>query len=409
MTKHARYGGSTISRTLNCHGWRQFVDTLPDIDDSSDDADVGILLHGGMERIYSMESIVTAREIIGMTYKGHTLTEELYEAKIVPALEAVEEIFDRYGITEFELESLVKLFENSWGTADLIGLGEVPADKFSAEQLAVWGIDADLEPELPIRFGLSLDYKFGDGVIVEAEENDQGLFYATAGSMTPEVQELFEDLDVLLIAIVQPASRLTTTYTVWETTPDCMDQMMTDVGEAIVLCEGEDPETVAGDWCRFCPGRGLCSATNGELMAALRLDLKAPELLSRIPTFEQLDRVKATVKAIEKLVHAQIEAGAKIPGYKLVAKRASRSYSDLEAAEGIAKRSRKLKKDESYDYELKSPPQMEILCKKKGLDFGKLFGDVVQKVSSGTTLASESDERNAIPGMAELASLLDRD
>jgi len=56
---------------------------------------------------------------------------------------------------------------------------------------------------------------------------------------------------------------------------------------------------------------------------------------------------------------------------------------------------RKVKIEEATDMKLKSPPQLEKVLKQKDVDF-KQFEDYIVSVSSGTTIAPESDKRAAL-------------
>ena len=69
------------------------------------------------------------------------------------------------------------------------------------------------------------------------------------------------------------------------------------------------------------------------------------------------------------------------------------------------KKARLIKLEEGFDLKLKSPAQLEKLLKTKKLDFKKLYGQYVSSVSSGTTLALESDKRPAAVPLAGLAQL----
>jgi len=113
------------------------------------------------------------------------------------------------------------------------------------------------------------------------------------------------------------------------------------------------------------------------------------------------------IKAVKKLAHEQAEAGVKIEGYKLVNKRATRVWNDVEAVMKKVRLAKKLKINEACDIKLKSPPQLEKLCKTKKVDF-KNYSDYITAVSTGTTLVKEDDKRpEALPNLA-LKALADR-
>jgi hypothetical protein len=96
-----------------------------------------------------------------------------------------------------------------------------------------------------------------------------------------------------------------------------------------------------------------------------------------------------------KLVQAVLEDGGEVPGWKLVQKRASRKWSDEEAVEKKLKALKISLMDAKERPTLKSPAQIEKLCKAEGKDFTKL-ADLVVSESSGTTLAPASDKRPAV-------------
>jgi len=379
-----------MSRTKKCPGWRQFADTLPTQEDSGY-ADTGTLLHNAMERIYG-ENLEPTSSVIGMKFKDHVLTDELYEEKIAPAIEAVEALFDHYSVTEYETETRVVMSDDAWGTGDLLARG----------------ILKDPGDDEPLNVGLCIDYKFGDGVMVFARENDQGLFYSAAAVMTPETKDLFADVDLFVIVIIQPSIINSQDYSSWEVDFERIDNEPEVVRAAIEVAEGKNPSFTIGDHCTFCEGRGLCPATSGLEESLARIDVTAPDVYENLPTYKQVQHWKGTVKALESFIHQQIEVGVVVNGWKIVPKRGTRQYSDEAAVRDVVKRSKKLKREEAYESKLKSPAQLEKVCKKKKLDFDDLFGEFVHKVSSGSTLAGEDDSRESVPSMQQLAAQLAR-
>tara|TARA_R110002020_G_scaffold363217_2_gene575500 strand:- start:503 stop:1672 length:1170 start_codon:yes stop_codon:yes gene_type:complete len=384
---HKRYGGSTIARTINCTYWRQAADKMPP-QGSSEFADRGTLLHDAMEEIMLADEGFDPKSVIGNTYEGIELTKELYNEKIIPAMAAVEAIFNQYNVEDYTCEEAVQLADDLGGTADMLARGSITLD----------GMKCNV--------ALCVDFKFGDGIVVSAENNEQGLFYSTCASVTPETQDLFDDIDLLVVGIIQPTSHAGEDYSLWEVEPGSMDDMEERAFAARDKAESDDPgEPNPGSWCAFCPNAPVCPAKTGELAALKRVDLA---LIESFPTFDQIKSMKDTIKAMEAFAHEQLEEGVDIPGYKLVAKRAQRVYTDQAAVEEKIKHSKKIKKDDAYTYKVKTPAQLEKVCKEKGVDYKKVFGEFVASVSSGTTLASENDKRDAIvPGNA-LKQLVDR-
>ena len=100
-------------------------------------------------------------------------------------------------------------------------------------------------------------------------------------------------------------------------------------------------------------------------------------------------------KGIRTTAQNSLEAGAVVPGWKLVQKRASRVWTDAEQVEDIIRKARSIKLEEGFAVTLKSPAQLEKVCKAKKIDFKK-YNALIASVSSGTTLAPESDKRPGV-------------
>ena len=181
--KHSNIvGGSTAERVINCPGSVKLVATMPP-KESSSYADEGTLLHDCIADLLELK-VKSARDMIGRTYNGQTLTEELVEEKLLPAMRLLNSI-DPDNQMDYEVEQRVgfgDLLPGVFGSADLLGrLGDT---------------------------AIVLDWKFGSGVMVEAEENAQGLFYACAARRTDLTKWVFKGATKVLIVIVQPpASR----------------------------------------------------------------------------------------------------------------------------------------------------------------------------------------------------------
>jgi hypothetical protein len=368
---HAAFGGSTASRTMNCPGWRQLADTQPH-QGSSSFADRGTLLHNAMELIFRDD--VKPESVIGMVYNDITLTEELYHEKIVPACNAVDEIFKAYGITEWGCEEKVTLADDAWGTCDVIGAGEV--------------------------WSLVLDYKFGDGIQVSPVENDQFLFYGSGAYHTKDTADLFDDRTKAVFAVVQPNAR-GADYSVWETTTarlrDYREPFLARVEEA----KGVEPKTCAGDHCKFCPAIAVCPQKTG---AAHRAQLLNPKDLETIrESLKLANELETWITAVRKTAHEQLEVGAALRGWKLVLKRATREWVDEDKA--IKYLARKLGGRKSVVVEKAiTPAQAEKLAKTAKVVLS--VDAMIESKSSGSTLAPADDKRPAIIGGAAMEAAL---
>ena len=358
-------GGSTAKRVINCPGSVALVAKMPP-KDSSSYADRGTLLHNAMAAILDSDT-VTPESMLWTTYKDETLTGELFNEKILPALAALDAI-DPEGVMEYAVETVVG---------------------FGAYLPGVFG-SADLLGRLGSR-AVVLDWKFGDGVAVSAEENEQGLFYAAAAMRTPETAWVFEGAEEIEIVIVQPPA-----VKRWVTTVKRVKEFERSLKRAVKASAMPDAAIVVGDHCRWCAAKPLCPKMTGAVDRAVKVQLENLPAETIGAYLGNADLLEDWIKDLRALAMTMMEAGAKVPGYKLVAKRSVRKWLD----EGKATQALTALGIDPVKLELVSPAQAEKLLKPSKQ---ALPDDLVASVSSGTTFAPESDPR---PEVLQIGSQL---
>jgi hypothetical protein len=358
-------GGSTAKRVINCPGSVALVAKMPP-KDSSSYADRGTLLHNAMATILDSDT-VTPESMLWTTYKGETLTGELLNEKILPALAALDAI-DPEGVMEYAVETVVG---------------------FGAYLPGVFG-SADLLGRLGSR-AVVLDWKFGDGVAVSAEENEQGLFYAAAAMRTPETAWVFDGAEEIEIVIVQPPA-----VKRWVTTVKRVKEFERSLKRAVKASQMPDAAIVVGDHCRWCSAKPLCPKMTGAVDRAVKVQLENLPAETIGAYLGNADLLEDWIKDLRALAMTMMEGGAKVPGYKLVAKRSVRKWLD----EGKATQALTALGIDPVKLELVSPAQAEKLLKplKQALP-----DDLVASMSSGTTFAPESDPR---PEVLQIGSQL---
>jgi len=230
-----------------------------------------------------------------------------------------------------------------------------------------------------------LDWKFGDGVAVEVEENPQLMFYAAAAMRTEEAKWAFVDVEEIEMVIVQPPQ-----VKRWVTTPARIAQFEKDLVKAVKLAQQPDAELKIGDHCRWCAAKPICPQMTGAVDRALKTQVEAIDVQTLGSYLANADILEDWIKDLRALAHQILDSGAPVPGYKLVAKRGTRQWID-EAQAHVELR--KLGIDPHKEPELVSPAQAEKELKKRKMT---LPDDLVVSVSSGTTLAAESDPRPAV-------------
>ena len=232
-----------------------------------------------------------------------------------------------------------------------------------------------------------LDWKFGDGVIVDAEENPQGLFYAAAALQTETTKWAFEGAKEIEIVIVQPPS-----VRRWVTTFQRLNEFIAQLQQAVKQAQKPDAPLAIGDWCRWCTGKPVCPKMTGAIERTVhaKLEALAPEELGR--ALDLAEKLESYIADARKLAHERLEKNMPVPGYKLVAKRATRQWADEVKAQ-LALIKLGLGEKDFIEQKLISPAQAEKVLKKSKV---ALPDDLVVAVSSGSTLAPESDPRPAV-------------
>jgi hypothetical protein len=325
---------------------------------SSKYADEGTLLHNVMAELIMSEE--PPEYYIGTRYEDQILTFELVEEKILPALRALD-VIDPEHKMEIEAETRVgfgDLLPGVFGSTDLIG-----------------------------RLGnraIVLDWKFGDGVMVEVEENPQLMFYAAAAMRTPEAQWAFEGVTEIEMVIVQPPE-----VRRWVTTPERIAKFELELVQAVKQAEKPDAKLTVGDHCRWCAAKPICPKMTGAVDRALKVqldNLDAPKISAYL---KNADMLEEWIKDLRALALQMLESGAKLPEYKLVAKRAIRSWSDEEKAK-VALFAYGLTESEVMETTVVSPAKAEKALKKRKIGLPE---DLVVAISSGNTLASVDDPR----------------
>ncbi len=395
MSFHYKYGGSTAKRTLNCQGWAALASTVDRVDKSSEHADRGTMLHTCCEILE--EEGIEYDELLerGVTYEGISLTEELLEEKVIPAMEALEDFIDANELTTIITEELIEYSPIIGGTPDILG--------YSQKLIAC------------------ADYKFGDGLMVYADDNDQMYFCVWVALDSPifDAVELSADTPVMF-AIIQPSDKREETLDVWETTVDKVDAFGERFLDAVDVAENSKPgeNLDSGDWCTFCPAAGVCPEKGRKAREALallsciqiadnkQLAKKGEEIT--IPVLDLSEALKLAkelepwIKDVRSFAYEQLEAGAEVPGFKLVPKRATRRWIDPEATAKYLKR--KLKAENAMNSEVISPAQAEKAAKKLKVKL-RMTG-LTSSESSGTTLVPESDKREAVKTQKEISETL---
>jgi len=353
-------GGSTAKRVIACPGSVALVQKMPP-KPSSEHADRGTMLHDVISEI--LGKCLPWDQFIGTTYEGQVLTQELFDEKIAVALELLDQV-DPHKNMEYEVETRVgfgDLLPGVFGSTDLVG-----------------------------RIGsraVVLDWKFGDGVVVDAEDNDQLMFYAAACMRTPSAQWAFDGALEIELVIVQPPM-----IKRWVTTKERIKQFEQTLVQAVKQAQQPDAKLAVGDHCRWCAGKPICPKMTGAVDRALQVQLKEIDVDTLGRYLKNADLLEDWIKDLRGLALQLLEKNLPVPGYKLVQKQARRKWTDeSKAKEALLDMG--LKESVVVETSVMSPAQAEKALKKRWADLPE---GLVKSESSGTTLASEDDPHPAV-------------
>ena len=365
-------GGSTAKRVINCPGSVALVQKMPP-KPSSKYADEGTLLHDTIaEHLATLKPLET---FLGKKHEDQVLTQDLIDDKLVPALALLDEI-DPEQKMDYEVETRVgfgDLLPGVFGSTDFVGR---MGDK-----------------------AVVLDWKFGDGVMVSAEENEQLMFYAAAAMRTTALQWAFEGVTEIECVIVQPPM-----IRRWTTTPERIAQFEHQLVKAVKAAEQPDAELKSGDHCRWCAAKPVCPQMTGEVERAALVQIKELDAAMLGQYLAKADVLEGWITDLRALAFQMLEKNVPVPGYKLVQKQARRHWTKEEDVVHWLD-GKGLEPKEIYSKELLSPAQMEKVLKKRKL---ALPDELVKSVSSGTTLASEDDSRPAVLQLGDLRAALSK-
>lgn len=181
-----------------------------------------------------------------------------------------------------------------------------------------------------------IDLKSGRGIVVDAEENKQGMYYA----VRPFLDAKFL-IRKIVIMIIQPRAKEGAIIKAWETTPERMNAFVTELKEAITLTRAKNAPIVPGDWCTFCPAAGSCQGIQKAMLTQAQTVL--PNVMKLIPCVTELTAekignalpaltmLKEVLGCLEDYALALALKGQEIPNYCLVRGKKNRQWIDEQA------------------------------------------------------------------------------
>ena len=237
-----------------------------------------------------------------------------------------------------------------------------------------------------------IDYKYGIGVPVSAEKNPQMMLYAL-GALND--YGFAYDVDQIEMHIFQP--RIDNISVDRISVTDLLAWADGTVKPTAALAAEGKGEYLPGAHCKFCPHAGKCRelakvctdfvTRNRQKVPVEKLaPHEISEILSTAPMIETwLKRVQDT--ALTGMLN-----GETVPGYKVVAGRASRAWKDdLCVSEELQRQG--FSREDITKTELLSVAAMEKAIGKKKV--AELVGALIDTKTGNPTIAPETDKRPA--------------
>lgn len=235
-----------------------------------------------------------------------------------------------------------------------------------------------------------IDFKYGQGIFVEAEHNPQMMLYAL-GAL--EIYDALYDIKEVAMTIFQPRRENVSTWTIpIEELKAWAEEELKP--KARMAYDGEG-EYLPGEWCTFCKAAVKCRARAEEKMKLARLEFKMPPLLTDAEIEEVLNVLPDLTKWANEITayasEAAIHHGKEWNGFKVVEGRSNRKYRDELL---VAEAAREHGYTDIYRQTLIPMTEMQKLMGKS--TFEEILGDLIYKPPGKQTLVPNTDKRPAM-------------
>lgn len=234
-----------------------------------------------------------------------------------------------------------------------------------------------------------IDMKYGQGILVYAEDNPQMKLYALGALAS---YESLYDIEEVTMHIFQPRRE---NVSAWTISVDELKKWAENdlVPKAKLAFKGEG-EYLPGDWCTFCRAAVKCRARADEKLKLAQSEFKLPFLLTDNEIEEILSKLSDLTKWANDIVayatDAAVNHGKEWSGFKVVEGRSNRKYKDEDKIAEVAKANGY---KDIYRTSLITLTEMEKLMGKQ--KFKDILGDFIIKPPGKPTLVPLSDKRQA--------------
>lgn len=397
--EHALLSASGSSRWLNCTPSARLED---EFEETTSDADAeGTLAHEYAELMLQKHY----KRIDAETFKKGKIrvltSEHYYDGMLEPVMVYVDYVKTRFKAAKRRNKQALLLIEERVDLTDY-----VPDGFGSCDTVIVSDGIMDV-----------IDLKFGKGIQVESEDNTQLMLYALGALVK---YELLFDIHTVQMTIVQP--RLDHISTTKMNVGDLLAWGETVVKPKAAIAFKGEGDFCSGSWCRWCKFAPTCRALADANMAITKLDFEPDDdiaqklekadiytLLDRsrklsdhemIAVLEKADVLVKWAASIKEYMLKEALKGHRWKGYKLVAGRSNRKWTDADKVKNVLFDNNFEPNEILTAPKMMGIPDIEKLLGKN--DFNEKIAQYVIKPEGAPTLVPEADKRTELNSIEQL-------
>lgn len=252
------------------------------------------------------------------------------------------------------------------------------------------------------------DLKYGRGRVVEVEDNEQLLGYASGAIEKFGAVQAF---DKVRITIHQPRINKepqSITYTVAEVRAfEVKLRARAELAFSLVGAPMADilPHLNPSDEaCFYCKAKSVCprlrqvieEATAADFDDLTQTELPKPKLENLYLLGSKLDLIETWVKGVRADIERELFSGEEVKGWKLVmGRKGRRAWADVKAATELMRKKFRMSIEEAFELKLISPTEAEKRLKTEPKRWAQLK-DLITQSEGKPSVAPASDKRDAI-------------
>lgn len=235
-----------------------------------------------------------------------------------------------------------------------------------------------------------IDFKYGLGVWVDAEQNTQLMCYSI-GALN--IFDSLYDIKEVTMHIFQPRRKNVQSWTI--PVDELKAWAENELKPKAQMALNGEGEYHPGEWCQFCKAAVRCRARAEEKLRLAQQEFKMPPLLTDAEIEEVLtilpDLTKWADGILAYATDAAVNHGKAWNGFKVVEGRSVRKYKDEEL---VAQAAKDHGYTDIYRQSLITMTEMQKLMGKK--QFEQILGDLIVKPQGKPTLVPVTDKRPAM-------------